>query len=294
MFSRNTHHDLCNPWGKARSAVWLGRIYSNTCEGFAQLHYTKTSGNSWYKHLGLIGQWMAIAKRRRFPSEPEISTIPHSYHRSSEVQYCKWRAMSDCAVQGSSRAPNLCRHTTATPGSFQGTHLSSEQNRSRMINPWTMCMQGGVIGKEHLRHWLVRKKKTSKLMQLSCRSSEALKLPPVIVALECVHELGQNSWVPPGITKGKGSPTSYQKHTEVWHISSSTVPAISSSAPFAFPNRSTHSLSNSVTHYLTVAQATFPAASKIEFGVHIHNIICKFKSDWVNLVGYGLQNFNDY
>lgn len=95
-------------------------------------------------------------------------------------------------------------------------------------------------------------------------------LSPGTVALEFMRELGQNSWAPPGITRGKGTETIYQRHTEVWHISSSTVPAIPTSAQFAFPNRSTRPLSNSGTRCLTVAQATFPAASGIEFGAHVY------------------------
>lgn len=107
-------------------------------------------------------------------------------------------------------------------------------------------------------------------MQLrSCSSSEAL-CHQALLALEFVRELGQNSWAPPGITRGKGTATIYQRHTEVWHISSSTVPAIPTSAQFAFPNRSTRPLSNSGTRCLTVAQATFPAASGIEFGAHVY------------------------
>lgn len=44
--------------------------------------------------------------------------------------------------------------------------------------------------------------------------------------------------------------------------------------------------------YLTVVQETFPAASKTEFRIPTYISIYKFKSDWVNLVGYGLKNFN--
>lgn len=107
-------------------------------------------------------------------------------------------------------------------------------------------------------------------MQLrSCSSSEAL-CHQALLALEFVRELGQNSWAPPGITRGKGTATIYQRHSEVWHISSSTVPAIPTSAQFAFPNRSTRPLSNSGARCLTVAQATFPAASGIEFGAHVY------------------------
>lgn len=133
MFSRNAHlFDLCNSWGKARSAICLGRMCSYSLRLGSATQHTNfvarktTHGNSWYKPFGLIGQWTATAKRTRFASKPGISIIPQVYHRSSGKQYCSEAKASHCGAQCSSRARNLRRRTRATPGSFQGTALSPE------------------------------------------------------------------------------------------------------------------------------------------------------------------------
>lgn len=164
MFSRNTHlFDLCSSWGKARSAVCLGRLCSYSLRLGSATQHTDfvarktTNGNSWYKPFGLIGQRMATAKRTRFASKLGISIIPQAYRRSSGKQYCSEAKASRCGAQCSSRAWNLRRHTELHQAALsaqpfpQNQLLRTEQVQNDASVNKVYAGRRGIRGRVHIK-----------------------------------------------------------------------------------------------------------------------------------------------